>query len=289
MKIVKIPNFQINKTLTNIKCSNFFYTKEWLDITQKIFGLDYFFLKIFDEDKTYYFCFQYKDGKAYSSFIGYGGIISQTPIEMSRNLQLIKTLEKKYKVVFQRIKLFPKQQWTKIDKNFICDNTVIIPLKLNMESQEKVFHKSIRTAIKYAIKHNITVRQLIKDDIKDFYVFYKTTMERVHSEYLTSIELFEELTQINSCLFLGAFVKDQLIAGSIYLLCNEGVFYWWNSSDEEYRRLCPNHVLLYQAIKGAINSGATFFDMASSHSEAIERPKLRWSAIRSDLWIWDKS
>lgn len=110
-------------------------------------------------------------------------------------------------------------------------------------------------------------------------------MERVGSNYLTPIDLFKRFAETDNVDFLGAYLKNKLVAGSIFLICNDAMYYWWNSSSEEGRLLSANYILIFNAIKNAMKTNINFLDMASSHSKNIEEPKLKWGAERTPLYI----
>lgn len=287
MKIEEITLDSWEKIFSKSGSSNYFQSPEWLRLQSSTFNLNNLFYKIKVLGKNKYISFQEKERNIYSSFIGYGGFLAKDGEIESLDLiqETLSTISNKYHFKVGRVKLNPLLNYIGIQPPFIKSNTAILKIENSLEKQEQKFNKKTRNLVRKPIKNGLTVKKISLDEVDLFYKFYKTTMERVGSNYLTPIDLFKRFAETDSVDFLGAYLKNKLVAGSIFLTCNDAMYYWWNSSSEEGRLLGANYILIFNAIKNAMKTNTNFLDMASSHSKNIEEPKLKWGAERTPLYI----
>lgn len=287
MEITEISELKWIEILKKLDNNNFFQLPSFLAISAKHFKLKNRYFTIRKSQKKYYFSLQEDNAQiSYAPFIGYGGVFSNESFSFDINLEIKDVIEKKYNTRLKRIKVFPKQTFASSNNMFSSTQyTAIVPIRKTMVEQEKYIHKKTRTAIRYALKHAVQIRKLEETDLDTFYGIYHKTMNRVNSSYFTPKDFFKDLVKIKNTLFLGAYIDNKLIAASIFLYCKDRMYYWWNSSDEEGKRLSANYALIYSALNFCVKNNFSFFDMASSHSLAIERPKLRWGAQLIPLMV----
>lgn len=287
MKVEEITFDSWENIFNKSGSSNYFQSPEWLRLQSSTFNLKNLFYKIDVLDKSKYISFQEKEGNIYSSFIGYGGFLTRDGEIENLGLihQTLNTISGKYNFKVGRVKLNPFLNYIGIQHPFIKSDTVILKMEDSLEKQEQKFNKKTRNLVRKSIKNGLIVKKISLDEVDLFYRFYKTTMERVGSNYLTSIDLFKKFTETDNVDFLGAYLKNKLVAGSIFLTCNDAMYYWWNSSSQEGRLFGANYILIFNAIKNAIKRNINFLDMASSHSKSIEEPKLKWGAERVPYYI----
>jgi len=136
----------------------------------------------------------------------------------------------------------------------------------------------VRTDIRYSIKHNVTVKECTsEEEIEEFYIFYKETMDRVGSTYYTPKELMKELILVKKAGYLLlAYLDNKIISGSIFIQNKNHVFYWINASEFEYRRLRGNYQILKTAIDKSVMEGKKYFNFGYSHNNNILKTKLGW-------------
>ncbi|RJQ27826.1 peptidoglycan bridge formation glycyltransferase FemA/FemB family protein [Candidatus Parcubacteria bacterium] len=287
MEIKEISESEWGKILGKSKYNNYFQLPLFLNLSAKHFKLKNRYLEIKIKETNYYFSLQ--ENKAYigySSFIGYGGVFSDKLFPFDLNLKIKKEVEKKYMIRIERITIFPQNIF--LYPNLVPQATrysAIVPIRKTMIDQERNMHKKTRTAARYAFKHGILVRKIKKVDLDIFYSFYKETMNRVNSSYLTPKDFFSDLIDMKYTLFLGAFDNSMLVAGSVFFYYKDAMYYWWNSSNEIGRNLSANYAIIFEALNFCIDNKFAFLDMASSHSSTIEQPKLKWGAKLMPLII----
>ena len=290
MKIKEITPEAWRKLFDKSDSSNFFQSPDWLEVQAKVFKLKNRFFEIVSENTSYFISFQESGDKLYSNFIAYGGFIF--PINQTLNLKLysqtIKLVEKKTKKIIVRMKLSPFSNYINENKNFQTLTTALLQLRKNYLEQNRYINKKTRNLIRFAQKNEVVIQPIKEEDIDKFYEFYKKTMTRVKSSYLTPIEIFKSFSHHPSVFFLGAYKNNDLIAGSVFLKSNKVIYYWSNCSTDIGRKLKANYLLIHTAINIGIHDNCLYIDMGSSHKPEIEKPKLKWGAEKVIFYSYEK-
>lgn len=264
------------------KCptSNYFYSPNWLEIQSKIFNLNNIFFRIKDGESEFYISFQEDNRHLYSSFIAYGGFMLADGVKTDTNIlsRTLNRLELEHGYTISRIKSFPLISYERNMGLFKNSETALLKINDNSIEQDRHIDKKTRNLVKKALSNGIYVRPINPNEVNTFYTFYKETMLRVGSKYFTPISLFEYFSQDVDSNFLGAYLNDELIAGSVFMNCREVMFYWSNSSSSKGRLLDANYLIIKSAIDLARIQKRLFVDMGSSHSSNIRIPKLKWGA-----------
>lgn len=267
--------------------TNFFYDSNWLTLVTKCFHLKNHFLKVTIGAYDYYLMVQEKDGLGFCPFMGYITIVSTSSIVSLSTVTTIRLLaEQHLNISVTRMMLHPKQQFTGHLSDFICQKNACIELKDSIEQQMQMAQKQTRNSLQYALKHGVSVKPIPQQDLGLFYNLYLETMKRVHSDYETPLQLFEGLFSMNNVLILGAYINGRLLAVGVYLIKKPGMYYWWNCSNEAGLKNCCNYALIYKSLSRAIAMQCTFYDMSTSHTPAIELPKLKWGAQREPFFTF---
>jgi len=288
IKIKKIDNLNNvdEKIKSNIK-NNFFLDQDWLKLISKVFDLENVCLKIEYNSDLYYFFAHIQKDVILSPFIGYAGIINPSNLSDKELLEIFIEIEVFTGYKIERVKMFPNVE---SDSKFLKKNThitAILEIASDQLEQEKKYKKVVRNSINYAKRSGVGVKTISSAQIEDFYSIYSDTMERVGSEYVAPMVLFEKMSEMKNVSFLGAYVGNELIAGSVFMHSGDFMFYWWNSSNEKGRDLCANYLLIDSAIKLARTKGIKYIDMASSNNDRIERGKLLWGSNRRSFFYFD--
>jgi len=288
IKIKKINNLNNvdEKIKSNIK-DNFFLDQDWLKLISKVFNLESVYLEIEYNRDLYYFVAHIQKDIILSPFIGYAGIINPANLSDKELLEIFLEIEVFTGYKIKRVKMFPNVE---PDNKFFKKNihvTAILEIESDQFDQEKKYKKVVRNSVNYAKRSGVEVKTIGGAQIEDFYSIYSNTMKRVGSEYMTPKVLFEKMSEMKNVSFLGAYVGNELIAGSVFMRSGDFMFYWWNSSNEKGRDLCANYLLIDSAIKLARTKGNKYIDMASSNNDRIERGKLLWGSNKIPFFYFD--
>lgn len=159
-------------------------------------------------------------------------------------------------------------------------------LDLSKEPEEllKSFKdKSCRYSIKKAQKLGIIVEEAkSKEEFVDSYysqlvdVFAKQRLKPTYSKERVMV-MVNTLDESNELLLIEAREPEtkKSIATVIYVMFNGLAFYWGAASYREYQKLCPNEILMYEAMKIAQKRGCTLLEM-----EGIRKYKEKYNPER---------
>ncbi|MBN1252563.1 MAG: GNAT family N-acetyltransferase [Bacteroidales bacterium] len=154
-----------------------------------------------------------------------------------------------------------------------------------------------RNMIRKSKKSNV-ISSVVTDEnsYKVFYENYLNTMKAVNaSEYY----YFNEDYVLNFNSFLGkkqklieARYNNQVIGGMLLMLNGEFAHYHLSSRDRKFSSLAANNLVLDEAIKIAIESGAEYFHFGGGNSNNSDDPlfkfKANFSKGRADFYIGKK-
>jgi len=130
-------------------------------------------------------------------------------------------------------------------------------------------HRRIKWAINKAIKSGIIIRKAeSEEDLMQWYKLYLLTSQW-HTIPARSFIFFKTLWSLMKDkglfqLLLAEFNeggKKRIIAGSVFLMFNQTVFYSYNGRDTNYLNLRPNDYLQWEAIHQACREGFKYYDM----------------------------
>jgi lipid II:glycine glycyltransferase (peptidoglycan interpeptide bridge formation enzyme) len=145
--------------------------------------------------------------------------------------------------------------------------TFLIDLSLDEEALMMNMKSVNRRRIKKAVKNNITVRETQKlEDFDKWWEIYNITGERgkfVKQSYDMVKEIFQE--KEISRLFVAE-VDNKIISGG-FLLIHKIPNWWLGGSLEEYWKLNPNNLMVWEMIKWSKAQGYPYFDMGGAGRE----------------------
>ncbi len=224
-------------------------------------------------------------------------------------LKNLKELAKKEKAIFLKWESLNKsgiknQELRKIrfikSNNIQPKDTLVLDIALPEQELLKGFHHKHRYNIRLAEKRGINVKKIeTEEEFENFYKLIKKTDERKHTKSFSKKyykELFTlsrnsrfKLTEDGSLLglkvvFLGAYLKNILIAGLVLVVWNKDATYLIGASDYKYRKYMAPHLLQWEAIKLAKLLGAQKYDFwGVIKREGFENKKEfehhRWAGI----------
>lgn len=158
--------------------------------------------------------------------------------------------------------------------------TMILDLKKNEEDQWSGLDPKVRNQVRKAIKSGLQVVMGRKELLDGFYTVFCRNMRDLGTPvygrnfFRTMLEEFPETTRILSVLHDGRAIA------SAFLTWYKGVLEVpWSSSTRDFRQMCPNNILYWEAIRYAITIGARTFDFGrSTPGEGTYNFKKQWGA-----------
>jgi len=165
-----------------------------------------------------------------------------------------------------------------------------LPLDDEPERLKRSFHRTcVRTRIEKAQRSNLRLRVGENSaDLKSFYQLFLMTRKRVGlppHPYAFIKTLWEKLSPSGKISVLLAEHDDSTVAGMILFMYKDRVSVEYAVSDKDYRHLCPNHFLFWEAIQSAYCKGFKVFDFGrtSQYNRGLMDFKGRWGTTVVDL------
>jgi Acetyltransferase (GNAT) domain len=155
-------------------------------------------------------------------------------------------------------------------------------------------HGAIARGVRKAVREGIEIRAATSvTDVQAWYLLYLEAM-RAHAVPPRPLRFFvaawESLAKLGMMRLLLTerleFGRRNLLAGSIFFMFNDTVFYAFNGRIESALRLRANDVILWHAIEAAWREGFRLFDFGdvSESQHGLASYKMKWGAVRTPLY-----
>jgi FemAB-related protein (PEP-CTERM system-associated) len=286
-EVVEWNNFVYSHPLSTL-----YHLYEWRTVIEKSFGHKTFYLLSRDTDNIVQgilplvFMNGIMFGKFLISlpFVNYGGLLCNDTntesllMDMTRHIQ--QDVGAEY-TEFRHIIKYAHDFSTKEHKM-----TMTLELERDLDSQWKTFNTKLRNQIRKAMKSGLSVRVSHIDMLNDFYIVFSRNMRDLGTPVYSKVffrnilETFPYLTKIFS-----VFLDKKVIASGIAIWFKDTFEMPWASSIRDYKSLCPNNLLYWEAIKFAIENGFKKFDFGrSTPHEGTYKFKEQWGARPVQLY-----
>lgn len=163
--------------------------------------------------------------------------------------------------------------------------TMLLPLAATVETQWRCFDSKLRNQIRKAEKSGL--RPLIGhlDLLDGFYEVFARNMRDLGTpvyskEFFTNVlTVFPDASRI-----VAVTIDGEIIAAGIALWFRNTMEIPWASSISDYKALCPNNMLYWEAIKFAIEHGFSTFDFGrSTPGGGTYKFKKQWGTVAVPL------
>lgn len=172
---------------------------------------------------------------------------------------------------------------------------VYVNLEQDLSSMRKDFTKGNKSSISKAHRSGVKIRSSsTTDEIDAFYQLYTATMERNKAKeaYFFSREFFENTFRLlgGSVKLFSAWYQDRIIAASLFLFKGNLAHYYLSGSDANSLSLCPNNLLLYEAILWAKERGYKIFDLGGGYepNDSLFHFKSSFSKTTADFYTYSR-
>lgn len=217
-------------------------------------------------------------------FVNYGGVLSRSP---DATIMLLEATDRLRRVcgsahvelrhLETKVEDLPAQQH-KV--------TMILNLDLSIEEQWSHFNAKLRNQIRKAEKSGLEPSIGRLELLDGFYDVFARNMRDlgtpVYSKgfFRNIMTEFPETTRI-----IVVRLNEKIIAAGIALWFRDTIEVPWASSIAEYKSMCPNNMLYWEAIKFAIGRGFLKFDFGrSTPHEGTYNFKKQWGAEPVQLY-----
>lgn len=164
--------------------------------------------------------------------------------------------------------------------------TMILDLERDEQTQWKVLDAKVRNQVRKATKSGLIAVTGHLELLDGFYRVFCRNMRDLGTPvygknfFRHVLETFPESTRIISVMLRG-----ETVASGILTWFKDSLEVPWASSVADYREMCPNNLLYWEAIRFAIWNGSAKFDFGRSTSgEGTFRFKKQWGAKPVQLY-----
>lgn len=140
----------------------------------------------------------------------------------------------------------------------------VFRLYLNGRGEDELmasFHQKTRYNIRVALKNNVEVRIVGKEELDTFHALMLQTGVR-DGFVIRSKQYFSDMLDAlgeHARLYM-AYHDGEAIAGTLAIWLGDKVWYLYGASSNEHRNLMPNYLLQFEMIKWAIEKGCRIYD-----------------------------
>jgi lipid II:glycine glycyltransferase (peptidoglycan interpeptide bridge formation enzyme) len=160
--------------------------------------------------------------------------------------------------------------------------TPVLCLENSEETIWQEMHSKTRNSIRKANKSNVEIVAGAGKYVADYYTMVEETLGSRGVRVLPQVfytTVIERLQPLNLARLFIATLDGNAIAGAIFLLYRDTVYYWHGASLREYSRVCANHLVQWEFIKWARQMGYKKYDLLSVEPDrlpGIARFKMRF-------------
>ncbi len=217
-------------------------------------------------------------------FFNYGGLLCAEDTAAARLLESSRDLLRKVDAGHAELRHFSASLEgfaTKLHKV-----TMILRLEQNPDAQWQTLDAKVRNQVRKAEKNGLRSVAGHLELLDGFYRVFCRNMRDLGTPvygknfFRNVLETFPETTRIISIILDG-----KTVASGLLTWFGDTLEVPWASSIRDFRELCPNNLLYWEAIKFAIGRGAREFDFGrSTPGEGTYRFKKQWGAEPHQLY-----
>ncbi len=166
--------------------------------------------------------------------------------------------------------------------------SMLLPLASDTDTQWKHLDAKVRNQIRKAGKSGLTVQIGGKEFLADFYAMFARNMRDLGTPVYGRVffETILDVFPLHTRIFVVK-LQETPVAAGLSSIFNETMEVPWAGSLVEYRSLCPNMLLYWEAIQFGIQHGMKVFDFGrSTPGEGTYRFKTQWGAKAAPL-VWE--
>jgi serine/alanine adding enzyme len=225
-------------------------------------------------------------------FVNYGGVVCNSVLA---NEQLVKEAERirhacgATHVELRQLDHLANDLPTKKHKV-----TMMLDLIASIEDTWKAFDPKLRNQIRKAQKQGLRFELGRLNLLDDFYGVFARNMRDLGTPVYAKKFFSNVLEEFPDSTAIGAvYYQEKCVASGFASWLGGHVDIPWASSLREYNAVCPNHMLYWELIRFAIDSGFTTFDFGrSTRDEGTYNFKKTWGARPVQLnwqYLMDKT
>ena len=219
-------------------------------------------------------------------FLNYGGLLSSHEQAEEALVSAATRL-----AIEERVEYIELRHWNAHGLGLVSKRhkvTMLLSLASESDAQWKHFDAKVRNQIRKAGKLGLTVQVGGNELLHTFYSIFSRNMRDLGTP-VYGRSFFESIVKVFP-LHTRIFVvksKEIPVAAGLSTIFKDTMEVPWAGSIAEYRSMCPNMLLYWEAIQFGIRQGMRTFDFGrSTPGEGTYRFKAQWGATAQPL-VWE--
>ena len=217
-------------------------------------------------------------------FVNYGGILTDTPEAAEALLAEAAGLRNRLGAAHVELRHLREMPLALACRRHKV--TMLLHLKADPDSQWRRFNAKLRNQVRKAEKSGLTTRWGGAELLDDFYTVFVRNMRDLGTPVYTR-RLFEAVLSAfpETSRIICVYRERNVIAAGFASWYRDTLEIPWASSNRDFKALCPNNLLYWEAIRYAIEGGFRTFDFGrSTPGEGTYKFKEQWGAMPHPLF-----
>ena len=207
-------------------------------------------------------------------FVNYGGLLTDSDAASAALLDAAVKVRERLGAAHLELRHLQE-----VPLNLTCKEHKVT-MASDPDTQWRLFNAKLRNQVRKAQKSGLTVRWGGAELLDDFYEVFVRNMRDLGTP-VYGRRLFEKVlaTFPDSARIIGVYLEDKVVAAGLAMGYRETLEIPWASSNKDFKNLCPNNILYWEAISYAIQRGYRIFDFGrSTPGEGTYKFKEQWGA-----------
>lgn len=288
MKIVRVLDGKEawNRYVNASPRATAYHQYSWQEVIERSFGHQGYYLAVLDENGVWQGILPliHIKSRLFGNFlislpfVNYGGLLTESPAATDYLLREAEDLRHEINAEFVELRHHGEAIEGLATRQHKV--TMILPLEADSDSQWGGFNPKLRNQIRKAEKSGLTAVVGHLEMLDGFYEVFARNMRDlgtpVYSKafFRNLLTAFPDTARIISVLHQG-----KTVAAGLVCWFRDTIEMPWASSSKDFKALCPNNLLYWEAIRFAIEGGFTRFDFGrSTPFEGTYNFKKQWGA-----------
>jgi len=306
VSMVQLKDFKDDEKWEEVceKYGSIFHSLEWMNIIEDVFGVKKVLFGIFEGESLigilplfkWKKVFKFLMSPLHGSATPYGGpVLIEGKYKSSIYSDIIKELDsfmESEDIDFLQIQFRPeisydefelqsrlKYDFSYTSKYHLEDRYTVI---LDIDDKKELWNsldKSCRNAIRKAEKFGVIISE---ENSEEFFNEYYRMAKDVYAKYSQPPEIpltmylrvYEKLKPRQKIRIMSARYNEKIVAGAIFLLHRDNIYYWDGVSYRNFNLVAPNNLIQWKLIEWASAHNYRVYDMLGAGIPKIGRFKL---------------
>jgi len=175
-----------------------------------------------------------------------------------------------------------RRGWRHSAEQIQFPNTVLVDLARDEDAILAAMKSKTRYNIRLAARRGVTVRLGSMDDLPLFYQLYNETSQRdgfLIRPYAYYQDAWGRFLKAGRAQLFLAEHEGETLAGLILFIFGKTAWYMYGASSGRQRKLMPNHLLQWEAMRWARAQGCTVYDMWGA-PDVLDESDPMWGVYR---------